>query len=71
MGTVGTDRNHAEPRARTPADLHLSPRPAVPPLRAIANDETLNKLVRWMNLLAEKLEYPKGTVAVALVNGKN
>jgi len=24
-----------------------------------------------MNLLAEKLEYPKGTVAVALVNGKN
>lgn len=36
-----------------------------------ANDETLNKLVRWMNLLAEKLEYPKGTVAVALVNGKN
>ena len=36
-----------------------------------ADDETLNKLVRWMNLLAEKLEYPKGTVAVALVNGKN
>jgi hypothetical protein len=35
------------------------------------NDETLNKLVRWMNLLAEKLEYSEGTVAVALVNGKS
>ena len=36
-----------------------------------ADDNTLNKLVRWMNALAEKLEYSKGTVAVALVNGKN
>jgi hypothetical protein len=36
-----------------------------------ANDETLNKLVLWMNLLAERLKYPKGTVAVALVNDKN
>lgn len=36
-----------------------------------ADDETLNKLVRWMNRLAEKLNYLKGTVAIALVNGKN
>lgn len=36
-----------------------------------ADDATLHKLVHWMNLLAEKLEYPKGAVAVALVNGKS
>ncbi|WP_229257432.1 hypothetical protein [Duganella callida] len=36
-----------------------------------ANDQTLNKLVRWMNALAEKLGYPNGAVAVAIVNGRN
>ncbi|GAO24349.1 hypothetical protein ALISP_4169 [Alicycliphilus sp. B1] len=36
-----------------------------------ADDATLHKLVHWMNLLAEKLQYPKGAVAVALVNGKS
>ncbi|MEY2621892.1 MAG: hypothetical protein RIT26_1712, partial [Pseudomonadota bacterium] len=35
------------------------------------DDENLNKLVRWMNRLAETLKYPRGTVAVALVNGKS
>lgn len=33
-----------------------------------ADDATLNKLVGWMNLLAEVLECPKDKVAVSLVN---
>lgn len=36
-----------------------------------ANNDDLNKFVNWMNQLATKLNYPKNTVAIAMVNGKS
>lgn len=80
---TATTRSHEQGRRQTYIYLHDLLYPLYAQLPAFlddeqrhqflvfADDETLNKLVRWMNLLAEKLEYPKGTVAVALVNGKN
>ena len=80
---TATTRSHEQGRRQTYIYLHdlLYPLYAQLPtfldgeqrhqFLVFADDETLNKLVRWMNLLAEKLEYPKGRVAVALVNGKN
>jgi len=80
---TATTRSHEQGRRQTYIYLHDLLYPLYAQLPAFlddeqrhqflvfAEDETLNKLVRWMNLLAEKLEYPKGTVAVALVNGKN
>lgn len=78
-----TTRSHEQGRRQTYIYLHDLLYPLYAQLPAFldneqrhqflvfADDETLNKLVRWMNLLADKLEYPKGMVAVALVNGKN
>jgi len=80
---TATTRSHEQGRRQTYIYLHdlLYPLYAQLPVflddeqrhqfLVFADDNTLNKLVRWMNALAEKLEYPKGTVAVALVNGKN
>ena len=36
-----------------------------------ADDATLRKLMNWMKLLAKTLDYPSGSVAVAIVNGKS
>lgn len=80
---TATTRSHEQRRRQTYIYLHDLLYPLYAQLPAFldneqrhqflvfADDETLNKLVRWMNLLADKLEYPKGMVAVALVNGKN
>ncbi|BCB72808.1 hypothetical protein HMEPL2_31590 [Vreelandella aquamarina] len=80
---TATTRSHEQGRRQTYIYLHDLLYPLYAQLPAFidneqrhqflvfADDETLNKLVRWMNLLADKLEYPKGMVAVALVNGKN
>jgi hypothetical protein len=80
---TATTRSHEQGRRQTYIYLHDLLYPLYTQLPAFlddeqrhqflvfADDKTLNKLVRWMNLLAEKLEYPKGTVAVALVNGKS
>ena len=80
---TATTRSHEQGRRQTYIYLHdlLYPLYAQLPVflddeqrhqfLVFADDETLNKLVRWMNLLAEELEYPQSTVAVALVNGKS
>ncbi|WP_133489894.1 hypothetical protein [Alcanivorax sp. 24] len=80
---TATTRSHEQGRRQTYIYLHDLLYPLYAQLPAFlddeqrhqflvfADDKTLNKLVRWMNLLADKLEYPKGTVSVALVNGKN
>ena len=80
---TATTRSHEQGRRQTYIYLHDLLYPLYAQLPAFLDDEqrhqflvfvddkTLNKLVSWMNLLAEKLEYPKGTVAVAIVNGKN
>ncbi|WP_420466849.1 hypothetical protein [Panacagrimonas sp.] len=80
---TATTRSHEQGRRQTYIYLHDLLYPLYAQLPAFldneqrhqflvfADDNTLSKLVRWMNALAEKLEYPKGTVAVALVNGKN
>ena len=80
---TATTRSHEQGRRQTYIYLHDLLYPLYAQLPAFidneqrhqflvfADDETLNKLVRWMNLLADKLEYPKGMVAVALFNGKN
>ncbi len=80
---TATTRSHEQKRRQTYIYLHdlLYPLYAELPtflddqqrhqFLVFADDGTLHKLVRWMNLLAEKLEYTKGTVAVALVNGKS
>lgn len=36
-----------------------------------SDDDTLRKLVKWMNSLARSLDYPSDSVAAAIVNGKN
>lgn len=80
---TATTRSHEQGRRQTYIYLHDLLYPLYAQLPAFlddeqrhqflvfADDKTLNKLVNWMNLLAEKLEYSKGTVAVAIVNGKN
>ncbi len=80
---TATTRNHEQGRRQTYIYLHDLLYPLYAQLPAFLDDEqrhqflvfaddaTLQKLVRWMNLLAERLEYPKGVVAVALVNGKS
>lgn len=80
---TATTRNHEQGRRQTYIYLHDLLYPLYAQLPAFLDDEqrhqflvfadneALNKLVRWMNLLAEKLEYPRGAVAVALINGKN
>ncbi|MBA6418114.1 hypothetical protein [Pseudomonas sp. 5Ae-yellow] len=80
---TATTRSHEQGRRQTCIYLHDLLYPLYAQLPAFlddeqrhqflvfADDKTLNKLVNWMNLLAEKLEYSKGTVAVAIVNGKN
>jgi len=80
---TATTRSHEQRRRQTYIYLHDLLYPLYAQLPAFLNNEqrhqflvfaddnTLKKLVRWMNTLAEKLEYQKGTVAVALVNGKN
>ncbi|MDI5933636.1 hypothetical protein [Halomonas kalidii] len=80
---TATTRSHEQGRRKTYVYLHDLLYPLYAQLPAFlgneqrhqflvfADDETLNKLVYWMNLLAKKLEYPKGGGAVALVNGKS
>ncbi|MFC4160715.1 hypothetical protein [Chitinimonas lacunae] len=80
---TATTRSHEQGRRQTYIYLHELLYPLYAQLPAFldreqrhqflvfADDENLNTLVRWMNRLAEKLEYPKGSVAVAVVNGKN
>ncbi len=80
---TATTRSHEQGRRQTYIYLHDLLYPLYAQLPAFldseqrhqflvfADDATLHKLVHWMNVLADKLEYPKGTVAVALVNGKN
>lgn len=80
---TATTRSHEQGRRQTYIYLHDLLYPLYAQLPAFlddeqrhqflvfADDKTLNKLVNWMNLLAEKLGYSKGTVAVAIVNGKN
>lgn len=80
---TSTTRSHEQGRRQTYIYLHDLLYPLYAQLPAFLDDEqrhqflvfaddaTLQKLVRWMNLLAERLEYPKGAVAVALVNGKS
>ena len=80
---TATTRSHEQGRRQTYIYLHDLLYPLYAQLPAFLDDEqrhqflvfaddaTLKKLVRWMNLLAEKLEYANGTVAAALVNGKN
>ena len=80
---TATTRSHEQGRRQTYIYLHdlLYPLYAQLPtfldheqrhqFLVFADDETLNKLVPWMNLLAAELEYPKIAVAVALVNGKS
>jgi len=46
--------------AQLPAFLDDEPRHQC---LVFANDEILNKLVRWMDMLADELENPKGAVA--------
>lgn len=80
---TATTRSHEQGRRQTYIYLHDLLYPLYAQLPAFLDDEqrhqflvfadngALTKLVRWMTLLAEKLQYPKSTVAVALVNGKN
>lgn len=80
---TATTRSHEQGRRQTYVYVHDLLYPLYAQLPAFldseqrhqflifADDATLHKLVRWMNALADKLEYPKGVVAVALVNGKN
>ncbi|MDC7701687.1 hypothetical protein [Vogesella indigofera] len=80
---TATTRSHEQGRRQTYIYLHDLLYPLYAQLPAFLDDEqrhqflvfaddgALTKLVRWINLLAEKLKYPKSTVAVALVNGKN
>ncbi|WP_338846652.1 hypothetical protein V8J88_23200 [Massilia sp. W12] len=80
---TATTKNHEQGRRQTYFYLHdlLYPLYAQLPefldkekrhqFLVFASDEALNKLVRWINLLAETLKYPKGTVAAAIVNGKS
>lgn len=80
---TATTRSHEQGRRQTYIYLHDLLYPLYAQLPAFLDDEqrhqflvfaaddTLNKLARWMNLLADKLEYAKGAVAVAVVNGKS
>jgi len=80
---TATTRSHEQGRRQTYIYLHDLLYPLYAQLPAFlddeqrhqflvfADDDTLRELVRWMNDLAENLKYPKGTVAVALVNGKS
>ena len=80
---TATTRSHEQGRRQTYIYLHDLLYPLYAQLPAFLDDEqrhqflvfaddaTLQKLAHWMNLLAEGLEYPKGAVAVALVNGKS
>ena len=80
---TATTRSHEQGRRQTYIYLHDLLYPLYAQLPAFLDDEqrhqflvfaddaTLQKLAHWMNLLAERLEYPKGAVAVALVNGKS
>jgi len=80
---TATTRNHEQGRRQTYVYLHdlLYPLYAKLPTfldseqrhqyLVFADDATLRKLVNWMNLLAKTLDYPSGSVAVAIVNGKS
>ncbi|QZA77491.1 hypothetical protein K4H28_14590 [Deefgea tanakiae] len=80
---TATTRSHEQGRRQTYIYLHDLLYPLYAQLPAFldkeqrhqflvfAKNDTLSRLVRWLNFLAEKLEYPKNAVAVALVNGKN
>lgn len=80
---TATTRSHEQGRRQTYIYLHDLLYPLYAQLPAFldneqrhqflvfANNETLNKLVHWMKLLAKTLEYQKDTVAVVLVNGKS
>lgn len=80
---AATTRTHEQGRRQTYIYLHDLLYPLYAQLPAFLNDEqrhqflvfsddnTLNKLVAWMNLLANKLEYPNGVVSAAIVNGNN
>jgi hypothetical protein len=80
---TATTRNHEHGRRQTYIYLHDLLYPLYAQLPAFldkdqrhqflvfADDKTLKKVMHWMNLLAEKLRYPKNMVAVALVNDKN
>lgn len=80
---TATTRNHEQGRRQTYVYLHdlLYPLYAQLPTfldseqrhqyLVFSDDETLRRLVSWMNLLARTLDYPTGAIAVAIVNGKN
>jgi len=80
---TATTRSHEQGRRQTYIYLHdlLYPLYAQLPTfldseqrhqyLVFADDATLRKLVNWMNLLAKTLDYPNGSIAVAIVNGKS
>lgn len=80
---TATTRTHEQGRRQTYVYIHDLLYPLYAQLPAFLNDEkrhqflvfaddeTLNKLVGWMNLLAEELGYPKNTVAASLVTAKS
>jgi hypothetical protein len=80
---TATTRSHEQGRRQTYIYLHdlLYPLYAQLPTfldseqrhqyLVFADDVTLRKLMNWMKLLAKTLDYPSGSVAVAMVNGKS
>lgn len=80
---VATTRSHEQGRRQTYIYLHDLLYPLyvqipyfIDPERrhqyiVFADDNSLQKLVKWFNLLSEKLEYPKGAIAASIVNGKS
>lgn len=80
---TATTRSHEQGRRQTYIYLHdlLYPLYAQLPTfldseqrhqyLVFADDATLRKLMNWMKLLATTLDYPNGSVAVAIVNGKS
>jgi len=80
---TATTRSHEQGRRQTYIYLHDLLYPLYAQLPAFldreqrhqylmfADDATLRKLMNWMKLLAKTLDYPSGSVAVAIVNGKS